>query len=67
LGVAAAAANLGGIEELLAGRPGSWEADQVRTMLHSTVGCDDAQLLGHRTEPVVLTVNPGVILWDPRY
>jgi hypothetical protein len=62
--VAAAAANLGGVEALLAGRPGSWEAEHVRTMLHSTVGFDDAQLLGHRTEPVVLTVNAEAILWD---
>jgi hypothetical protein len=27
LAVASTAANVGGVEELLAGRPGSWEAD----------------------------------------
>lgn len=62
--VAAAAANADGIEALLAGRPGSWEAEHVRNMLHSTVGFDDAQLLEHRTEPLVLTVNAEAILWD---
>ena len=62
--VAAAAANADGVEALLAGRPGSWEAEHVRNMLHSTVGFDDAQLLEHRTEPVVLAVNAEAILWD---
>src|SRR5207245_583386 len=33
--VAGAAANIGGVEQILAGRPGSWEADHVRQMLHS--------------------------------
>ena len=46
------------------GRPGSWEADYVRNMLHSTVGFEEAQLLEHRTEPVVLTVHAEAILWD---
>jgi hypothetical protein len=64
LAVAAAAAAVGGVEELLEGRPGSWEAGYVRNMLHSTVGFEEAQLLEHRTEPVVLTVNAEAILWD---
>jgi hypothetical protein len=64
LAVASTAANVGGVEELLVGRPGSWEADYVRNMLHSTVGFEEAQLLEHRTEPVVLTVNAEAILWD---
>ena len=33
----AVAANVGGVEELLAGRPGSWEADYVRQIVHSTL------------------------------
>ena len=40
------------------------EADYVRNMLHSTVGFEEAQLLEHRTEPVVLTVDVEAILWD---
>jgi hypothetical protein len=62
--VASTAANVGGVEELLVGRPGSWEADYVRNMLHSTVGFDEAQLLEYRTEPVMLTVYAEAILWD---
>lgn len=50
LAVAGAAANIGGIKEILAGRPGSWEADYVRNMLISTVGADEAYLRVYRTE-----------------
>jgi hypothetical protein len=60
--VAGAAANLGGIEHVLAGRPGSWEADKVRDMLHSTVGYDEQYLDEHRTEPVVVRVHVDDIL-----
>jgi hypothetical protein len=31
-----AAANIGGTEAILAGRPGSWEAETVRQVLQST-------------------------------
>ncbi len=56
LTLAGAAANVGGIDDALAGRPGSWEADHVRSLVTSTVGEDEQQLLGHRTEPVVVDV-----------
>jgi transcriptional regulator with XRE-family HTH domain len=52
--LAGAAANIGGTEQILAGRPGSWEAERVRQTLQSTVGADDEHLLQHRTEPVVI-------------
>jgi hypothetical protein len=64
LAVAGAAANLGGIEEALAGRPGSWEADAVREMLHATVGADEVYLPEHRTEPLVITVAVDNLLTD---
>jgi hypothetical protein len=51
LAVAGAAANIGSIERALEGRPGSWEAHAVRSLLLSTVGEDPAELLRHRTEP----------------
>jgi hypothetical protein len=54
LALAGAAANVGGIEQVLAGRPGSWEADGVRNLLGSTVGHDEQHLLKHRTEPLVV-------------
>lgn len=53
LALAGAAANVGSIEEALAGRPGSWEAERVGQTLQSTV-FDDKDLMRHRTEPVVV-------------
>jgi hypothetical protein len=54
--LAGAAANIGSTEGALAGRPGSWEADGVRSLLASTVGWNDEWLLEHRTEPVRVTL-----------
>jgi hypothetical protein len=62
--VAGAAANIGSVELALAGRPGSWEADKVRDMLHATVGYDEQYLLEYRTEPVVVRVHVDDILND---
>lgn len=62
--LAGAAANMGGIEAILAGRPGSWESDSVRNLLVSTVGHDEQYLLEHRTEPVVVELNIDELLVD---
>ena len=51
------------LEAILAGRPGSWEADGVRNLLTGTVGCDEQQLHGHRTEPVVVNINVDDIMF----
>jgi hypothetical protein len=67
LAVAGAAANVGSTEKALEGRPGSWEADAVRSMLLSTVGEDPAQLLQHRTEPIRVVLRPAEILDDLGY
>lgn len=64
LAVAGAAANIGGIEAVLAGRPGSWEAEHVRQMLQSTVGPDGEHLMEHRTEPVRFVVSVDDVLAD---
>lgn len=58
----ATAANVGGVETVLAGRPGSWEADAVRQLPVGTVGSDEEDLIAHRTEPVVGEVFVGEIL-----
>ncbi|MEO9249115.1 hypothetical protein ABDK96_15630 [Citricoccus nitrophenolicus] len=55
--ITAVAANVGGVEMLLAGRPGSWEADYVRQIVHSTAGHEEADLLRFRLEPVRLVVD----------
>ena len=54
----AVAANVGGVEELLAGRPGSWEADYVRQIVHSTAGDRPDDLALWRTEPDHLEPDP---------
>src|SRR4051794_27585199 len=62
LAVAGAAANVGGIDAVLAGRPASWEAGYVRAMLVSTVGWDEEYLWEHRTEPLVIPVDVDAVL-----
>jgi hypothetical protein len=62
--LAGAAANIGGIEPILAGRPGSWEADHLRDLLCATAGYDEHFLLERRTEPVVVRVHVSEILDD---
>ena len=65
LALAGAAANAGGIEPALSGRPGSWEAAGVRHLLVSTVGEDEAQLWQHRA-PVTLSVLAWAVSEDGR-
>src|SRR3954447_8426779 len=62
LAVAGAAANVGGSDGVLAGRPESWEAGYVRDMLVSTVGWDEEYLWEHRTEPLVIRIDVDAIL-----
>lgn len=50
--VASAAANGGGTDLVLSGRPGSWEAGHVEAILASTLGPDDEHLWDHRTKPI---------------
>ena len=61
-----AAANVGSVERVVAGRPGSWEAGLVRDLLRGVVGYEDeAQtLVGHRTEPVVVPLNVAQLVED---
>ena len=61
LALAGAAANAGGIETALAGRPGSWEAERVRQTLQSSV-FDEKDLLRHRTEPITVDLWVEAIL-----
>ncbi|WP_396912820.1 helix-turn-helix domain-containing protein [Mycolicibacterium sp.] len=62
--LAGAAANIGGVDAILAGRPGSWEAGVIRDALNATVGHDEWDLWRHRTEPVNIVVHPERILSD---
>ena len=55
----AVAANVGGVERLLSGRPGSWEADYVRQIVLSTAGEGSQELLRWRTEVPRLSPTGG--------
>lgn len=62
--LAGAAANIGGIDAILNGRPGSWEAKGLRQILTSTVGHDEEDLWGRRTEPIDITIYVDEIIAD---
>ena len=62
--LAGAAANAGGIDAILAGRPGSWEAAVVGDALRAAVGHDEWDLWRHRTEPVTVVLHPERLLFD---
>lgn len=62
--LAGAAANIGGIDAILAGRPGSWEAAVVGDALRAAVGHDEWDLWRHRTEPVAVVLHPERLLFD---
>lgn len=62
--LAGATANAAGIDNILAGRPGSWEAATVRDVLNAAVGQDEWDLWRYRTEPVDIILKPEQILYD---
>lgn len=62
--LAGATANIGGIDAILAGRPGSWEADAIRGALTGAVGADEWNLWRHRTDPLDVVLHPERILID---
>lgn len=62
--ITAAAANLGSVEDLLAGRPGSWESAHVRDIVTSTAGDGPDELLRFRTEPLRVVIDVDSIFSD---
>ncbi|MDQ1041159.1 hypothetical protein QFZ75_007575 [Streptomyces sp. V3I8] len=62
LALASAAANFGGVEATLAGRSGSWEAEGIRQLLHSTFGPDGNALWDHHIEPFEITLHVDELL-----
>lgn len=65
--LAGAAANFGGVEAILRGRSGSWEAAGVRELLNSTVGHDESGLYSHRTKDVEITLYISELVQDHAY
>jgi hypothetical protein len=59
--VATVAANLGSLDAITAGRPGSWEADHVHNILQSTVA--PGELLRWRTAPIEIVENLEMLLY----
>lgn len=55
--LATTAANVGGPERLLAGRPGSWEAGLIEDLLRGTVGTDPDSWWTYRTQPLFITLH----------
>lgn len=60
----AVAANVGGVDMLLAGRSGSWEADLVRRLVEGTAGYEGDDLLSWRTQPVRLAFDAEDVFFD---
>lgn len=63
--LASTAAKLGGPEQLLAGRSGSWEACLVESLLQGTMSDDPALWLHFRTEPIVVPHNVAELIDNP--
>ncbi len=60
--VSAVAANLGDVELVTAGRPGSLEADLVDQLVRVRVGWNPADLVAFRTEPVIVPLNVAALV-----
>lgn len=65
--LASTAANVGGPDQLLAGRAGSWEADIVRSLLLGTLGDDAGDWIQSRTEPLVVPLNVSELIEDGQH
>jgi hypothetical protein len=62
--LAAAAANVGGPDALLAGRPGSWESSYIRDLLRGAMSDRPQQWWSLMTEPVVVSLNVAELIED---
>lgn len=60
----AVAGNLGDVDLVTAGRPGSWESDLVDQLVRGTVGFGQELLLAHRTDPLVVPLNVAELVED---
>lgn len=62
--LAAVAANVGSVDRVLTGRPGSWEAHGVEQLLRGAVGYGDQELLRYRTDPIEVYLNVDQLVDD---
>lgn len=62
--LASTAANVGGPDQLLTGRSGSWEAGPVRSLLLGTMGDEPGAWIRYRTEPIIVPLNVAELIED---
>jgi len=62
--LAATAANVGGPDRLIAGRPGSWESSYVAGLVRGTTGDQPDDWAWFRTQPVVVPLNVAELIED---
>lgn len=62
--LAATAANVGGPDRLIAGRPGSWESSCVDGLVRGTAGNDPGDWIWFRTQPIVVRLNVAELIED---
>lgn len=62
--LAATAANVGGPDQLVAGRPGSWECSAIDRLVRGTMGDQPDDWTWCRTQPVVIPLNVAELIED---
>ena len=62
--LAATAANVGGPDQLVAGRPGSWESSYIDGLVRRTMGDRLDDWTWFRTQPVVIPLNVAELIED---
>lgn len=62
--LAATAANVGGPDQLVAGRPGSWESAYIDGLVRGTIGDQSDAWTWYRTQPVVIHLNVAELIED---
>jgi hypothetical protein len=62
--LAATAANVGGPDQLVAGRPGSWESGYVDGLVRGTIGDQPEDWTWYRTQPIVIHLNVAELIED---
>ena len=62
--LAATAANVGGPDQLVAGRPGSWESGYVDGLVRGTIGDQPEDWTWYRTQPIVVRLNVAELIED---
>ena len=62
--LAATAANVGGPDQLVAGRPGSWESSYVDGLVRGTMGDRPDDWTWFRTQPIVIPLNVAELIED---